>query len=277
MWALALNGDRRATTAIERLELHFQATASPTADIGLVLAGLAAVHDAFPRLRKRTAVLAESATSELLARFSEAAELFRASSFALRPRRLALWKSTTFAAQVYTIHGLAQYARASEVSPPAQIVKASERLIESQGPLGQWWWIYSPQSGAVIDGYPVYSVHQDAMAFMALASMQNLGLGSYRSALARGLNWLFGANELDTPLVDFERRFISRCIQRAGGHAEGLLGMSPQQQRALILSLWRLRRSPGFHTEPSKLEILEECRPYHLAWVLYAGLLVRNW
>jgi hypothetical protein len=276
-WALATAKDRRTGSTLEALDQRFNPIASSSMELGVTLAGLAAVIDAFPRLAPQAGRISTRAKDELLHRFSDAAELFHGSSWALRPRRLLQRNFTSFASQVYPILGLAQYARASETSPPEQIRRAAERLIAMQGELGQWWWIYSVRTGAVIEGYPVYSVHQDAMAFMALASLENLGLGSYRGALARGLAWVFGDNELGTSLVDFNRPLISRCIQRRGADADGPFGMSPQQSRRVVLSSWRVRKPLGVSHRQDQLEILEEDRPYHLGWVLYARSLVKNW
>lgn len=276
-WSLALAGDAGTGPALEMLERRFNASASSTAEIGLVLAGLAAVMAAFPMLRDRASVIAETAAKELLGRFSDQSQLFRGTSFGLRPRRLLHWKMTTFAAQVYPVHGLARYAEVSQTNVPSEIRKVADRLVQTQGSLGQWWWVYAPSTGDVLDGYPVYSVHQDAMAFMALAAAQNVGLGPYRAELGRGLAWMFGENELRRPLVDFERPFIFRCIQRAGGDADGFLGMSRPQRRALLRCSWRLGQRPSTVADLEELEILEECRPYHLGWLLYARSLIRDW
>ncbi len=44
-----------------------------------------------------------------------------------------------------------------------------------QGPEGQWWWHYDTRNGSVVEGYPVYSVHQHAMAPMALLDLREAG------------------------------------------------------------------------------------------------------
>jgi hypothetical protein len=276
-WALAAAGDERTGTVLNVIEHRFEPIRSSSMEIGLVLSALAAVVDTFPPLRDKAAGVAAPATQELIARFSGAARLFRGSSWAIRPRRLLEWNLTSFASQVYPIHGLAQCARAFETPAPQQIRDAADQLVAMQGPLGQWWWIYSIRTGAVLEAYPVYSVHQDAMAFMALASLEGLGFDSYRAELARGLAWIFGENELHTPMVDFDRGFMSRCIQRRGSDADGIFGMSPAQRRRVVLSSWRLRKQSDAALELNELEILHEARPYHLGWVLYARSLVKDW
>jgi hypothetical protein len=277
IWALAVAGDDRTNLLLQIIQRRFRASMSSSMELGLVLSALAAFIEAFPGSRSEPATTAVAAQHELVNRFSDSSQLFRGSSAALRPRRAAHLKMTSFASQVYPIHGLAHFARSAETSPPTQILRAADRLVEMQGPLGQWWWLYSPSTGAVVEGYPVYAVHQDAMAFMALAPLQNLGLRSYRRELAGGLQWIFGDNELGTSLADFERVFISRCIQRKGGDADGPLGMSRSQHRRALLASWGFASSAASEPRPQELEILQECRPYHLGWLLYARSLIEGW
>jgi hypothetical protein len=281
LWALALAGDDRAPAVLRALEPRPPARDS-SMELGLVLAGVAAALEGGmpPRAAAgwaRTARRAgDAARAELLRRFCDGGRVFRGSALVARPRRLLRHRLASFASQVYPLHGLARYARATGSGPPAELTRAAERLRESQGPLGQWWWIYDPRAPAVLDGYPVYSVHQDAMALMALLPVQDLGLGTFDAELARGLAWLFGANELRTPLVDVAAGTISRCIQRAGGEADGEWGMSRPQRRAVLAASWGLRPAPGAAARPEALEVLRECRPYHLGWVLYARSLLSD-
>jgi hypothetical protein len=277
VWALALAGDDRTNLLLQTTQRRFRASMSSSMELGLVLSALAAYIDAFPDSRSETATIAMAAQHELVSRFSDSSQLFRGSSAPLRLRRAAHLKMTSFASQVYPIHGLAHFARSAETSPPTQILRAADRLVEMQGPLGQWWWIYSSSTGAVVEGYPIYAVHQDAMAFMALAPLQNLGLRSYGRELAGGLQWIFGDNELGTSLANFERVFISRCIQRKGGDADGPFGMSRSQHRRALLASWGFGSSAALEATPQELEILQECRPYHLGWLLYARSLIKDW
>jgi hypothetical protein len=275
IWALAEAGDDRADQLLRLFIPRFKPSASSTMELGLVLAASAAAIDAFAS----AGVVARPATAaadELLARFSSSANLFRGSASALRPRQKLQARMTSFASQVYPMLGLVEFARATGTTPPAQVTKAADRLVELQGPLGEWWWIYSSKTGAVLEGHPVYSVHQHAMAFMALAPLQNLQLGTYSSDLARGLQWIFGDNELKTPVVDFGHDMVARCIQRIGSDADGPLGLSVPQWRKVVLSSLGLRSVRPPATE-NDLEILWECRPYELGWLLYARSLINDW
>jgi hypothetical protein len=235
-----------------------------------------------PACRDRARRLAEAAAAELVQRWSGASGLFSGrrgmhSRSDLRPRSLLYRRLTSFAHQVYSLHGLAAHARAISGHVPDCAVETADRLVEEQGPLGQWWWIHSARDGRVIEGYPVYSVHQDGMAFLALAPLQNLGAGRYDAALWRGLRWVDGANELQESLVHRDRDLIVRCIQRAGSEADGPSGLSVRMMRDTQVASWGLRQAAGTRAEPAGLEILLECRSYHLGWLLYARSLVSAW
>jgi hypothetical protein len=275
VWALAETRDERTEELVGLLTAQLRPSASTTMELGLVLAAFAATVDTLANVDV-IASPAAATSDELLKRFSRSTHLFRGSAWALRPRRKLQWRMTSFATQVYPILGLAEFGRATGTSPPLQALQAADRLTELQGPLGQWWWIYSPKTGAVVEGFPVYSVHQHAMALMALAPLENLGLGTYRSNLAQGVRWLFGDNEMKTSIVDFEQGTIARCIQRSGADADGPLGMSKSQWRNVVLASWGLR-SRRAQAAREQLEILWESRPYELGWLLYARSLIREW
>jgi hypothetical protein len=107
------------------------------------------------------------------------------------------------------------------------------------------------------------------MAFMALLPVEALGEGSYREPLARGLEWLSGPNELSTDLVRRDPAIVFRNIQRVGSDADAMFGISRTNLARVIA---RSLRPGSDHVvaEPSELEVLHECRPYHLGWLLHA-------
>jgi hypothetical protein len=182
---------------------------------------------------------------------------------------------TSFASQVYPLLGLASlYAYRGETPPPA-LRQTAEHLVEAQGPLGQWWWLYSPSTATVLEGYPVYSVHQDGMAFMGLVPVEKLGEGSYREALALGVDWLYERNELSLALVEEEPAFICRNIQRVGSDADAAFGISRSNfYRTVARSLRPGSVDDQIRAAPGQLEPLRECRSYHLGWLLYAYALI---
>ena len=153
---------------------------------------------------------------------------------------------TSFASQVYPVLGLCEFTLATDANPPNEVARVCELLVEYQGGHGQWWWLYSTRARKIIEGYPVYSVHQDAMASMALLLASRVLGKDYRPPLIAGLRWVTGDNELGESLVDREAGLIYRAIQRRGGDADGLAGWSRRQRRAAFLAALtnRTRRAP---------------------------------
>ena len=71
----------------------------------------------------------------------------------------------SFADQVYPIQALARLHRSAADPEALAAADAAARVIcGAQGAGGQWWWHYDARTGGVVEGYPVYSVHQHAMA-----------------------------------------------------------------------------------------------------------------
>lgn len=275
LWAGALAGDERAAGLVDRLERTLSIEGSESAALGQVIKGLVAGAERFAGVRDPALELAGRCAAELLDRHSAAAAIFRA-----MPRRASGLRSlmgariTSFASQVYPLLGLSALCAYRGEAPPAALRATAEFLARSQGPLGQWYWLYAPSTAAVLEGYPVYSVHQDGMAFMGLVPVEQLGEGSYREQLALGVEWL-EHNELSLPLVEDQPPFICRNIQRVGSDADAPFGISRANfYRVVARSL--VPRPSRDHTDadPQALEPLRECRSYHLGWLLYAHSLL---
>ncbi len=278
VWASALAGDGRGEQLLARLA-QTQPRLSPSGELGQVLYGLVAGADAFASKRDLAMNAAAECAAELLHRFRPGADVFRATPRRrlIPHRELVESRFTHFAAQVYPLHGLAAFHLATGASPPDAVAKVAERIVEAQGPLGQWWWIYSSRTRKVLEGYPVYSVHQDGMAFLGLLELEKLGVGSFAEPLCLGLDWLDGANELGIGLVDTDPPLINRCIQRAGSHADRAYGISRGNViRVVARSVAPKAIADRNAAGPEELEVLRECRSYHLGWLLYADSLVQK-
>jgi hypothetical protein len=172
-----------------------------------------------------------------------------------------------FADQVYPIQSLARYHRCfgHEASLRAAN-RCAEQICRLQGQGGQWWWHYDARSGEVVEGYPVYSVHQDAMGPMALLDLEEAGGDGHCDSIRLGLEWMARAPEIDCSLIDDERTLIWRKVVRAEPNK---LSRKLRAAASRLVPSLRFEFLDGF-LPPRRIDW--ECRPYHLGWVLYAWL-----
>jgi hypothetical protein len=164
----------------------------------------------------------------------------------------------SFADQVYPIYAFSKFGSAFEHDEALKLARdCAHTICTVQGPLGQWWWHYDSHSGRVVGKYPVYSVHQDAMAPMALFALTESSGEDYSPWIFQGLPWIYGENELNFSLCDAEVNIVWRCIY--------LSKLATYVREAA--SLW------GFGPQtsvPGGLRVRFEDRPYHFGWELYA-------
>ncbi|MDB5535987.1 MAG: hypothetical protein JWQ65_862 [Devosia sp.] len=170
-----------------------------------------------------------------------------------------------FADQVYPIQALARlgYMDGDRVALRAAEACAA-RIVALQGEAGQWWWHYDTRDGSVVEGYPVYSVHQHAMAPMALLDLHEAGGADHRAALAKGLGWLDRRPETDEPMISAEDGVIWRKI---GRNEPPKLVRSVAAVTTAVSAGWHL---PGLDTVFPPVKVDRECRPYEFGWMLYA-------
>ncbi len=270
LWGSVLAGRAEASRVAARLIEVTEPGRASSMQLGLALSGLAQWLRIGGGPSRRIAGAAGELAAELQRRFRPQADVFAATRRHGPDPGLA--RMTSFASQVYPVLGLCELARATDTAPPPQVTTVCDFLVRCQGRLGQWWWFYSTRAPKVVEGYPVYSVHQDAMAFMAMLSVTRLTGVDYRPALMKGLRWVTGENELGRSLVDHEAGVILRAIQRPGGDADGLVGWSRRQRLAATMAAVanRGRAAPG------AVEQLPECRSYHLGWLLLAAAMARS-
>jgi hypothetical protein len=166
----------------------------------------------------------------------------------------------SFADQVYPIYGMAQFAKAYQHEEAAKrALKCARGICEEQGQLGQWWWHYDAPTGRVVDGYPVFSVHQHAMGPMTLFKLGDVLQQNYDEWIYKGLRWINSCNELGYNMEDQANGVIWRCIFRSR-RSLGRYLRAPLGRPAGAIQ----------HESPEDLKILFECRPYELGWLLYA-------
>jgi hypothetical protein len=168
-----------------------------------------------------------------------------------------------FADQVYPIQAL---ARAGDEEALAAADAVAAKICDAQGTAGQWWWHYDARTGEVVEGYPVYSVHQHAMAPMALLDLAEAGGTGHLDAIVRGLHWMTKRPETDEPLIMNNLGLTWRKAARRDPK-KALRGVRAATTR--VRPGWRLavldRAFP-----PNAVD--RECRPYEFGWLLHTWL-----
>ena len=172
-----------------------------------------------------------------------------------------------FADQVYPIQALARLHAASGDRRALDAAnRCAWRICALQGEAGQWWWHYDIRDGSVVEGYPVYSVHQHAMGPMALLELVEAGGDDHLREIALGLQWLQTHPETPDELVD---RSLS-VIWRKVGRREPAKAV--RRVSALTTAVRPGLVMPGLDRLFPPGPVDRECRPYELGWLLYAWL-----
>ncbi len=170
-----------------------------------------------------------------------------------------------FADQIYSIYAFALHF---ELKRDEESLRISEQCADKicflQGKQGQWWWHYDVPHGIVIQKYPVYSVHQDSMAPFALMELNKASRKDYSSAISLGLRWLFAENELNIELVNEEKSYVRRGIQRKRYLAK-LINV-----RTLVFKIMNINCLLDYYDQPKFLCRMNWEYSYHLGWILYA-------
>jgi len=171
-----------------------------------------------------------------------------------------------FADLVYPTLALAQFgAAAGDAASVRAAARCADTMCRLQGPAGQWWWHFDYRTGRVLEGYPVYAVHQDAMAPMALMAAAAAAGTDYDAAIARGLDWLWRAPEIGgQSLVDRGADLIWRKVARREP------AKLSRYVQAAVSRVSPNLRAPGLDPLFPPTAIDYEDRPYHLGWLLYA-------
>ncbi|MET7455311.1 hypothetical protein ABZT03_26135 [Streptomyces sp. NPDC005574] len=266
-WAAAETAHPKLSDALAQVDLlDEEGRPQYTVEAAWVLSALAAARGTVDVERRFTA-----ARDRLLrARVGDSPLFPHATGPGLVPRYRA--HVSCFADQTYPIQALALAHAGGDGDPEA--LAASEacaaRICELQGDGGQWWWHYDARTGGVVEGYPVYSVHQHAMAPTALFDLADAGGTDYGAAIRKGLRWMTEVPELAArpgtrePLILDELGATWRKVYRgdpkkAVRAARGLgTRLTPNLR---LKSLDRVYR-------PDSVD--RECRPYEFGWMLHA-------
>ena len=163
-----------------------------------------------------------------------------------------------FTDQAFAVYAFMRYAQAFEDRQSLQIaLECANQLVQHQGELGQWWDLYDVEKGAVARKYPVYSMHQDALAPLALLGLGERTGHDFEDAVNYGVLWLNRNNEIDMPMVSPSLNLIWEGIHDAK--------RKPFMEEAFSGLTYR----PG-KEKARTLTAAFECRPSHLGWLLFA-------
>jgi hypothetical protein len=170
-----------------------------------------------------------------------------------------------FADFVYPIQALSHFHLATGNERAKEVAsKCAEKMCEMQGRQGQWWWHFDVRTGRIIEYFPVYSVHQDSMAPMALFALAKACGKDYSEPVRKGLLWLFDPADAAGTLVDMEQKVIWRKIARREPRrlVRGIQAGASRIHPTL--------RIPGLNYLFPPVSVDYESRPYHMGWILYA-------
>ncbi len=265
LWTLGIVCPERFPELQSRLELETAlhryrgGRQAVTMELSWFLTGLAYCALAYPEKRQELEVPA-SQVYKLLTKNQGDRGFFGHQSTSVSFAGMLRGRIGSFADQVYPIYALTQFSKAFQ-HPDAlgRALRCANGICEEQGSRGQWWWHYDAASGRVAEGYPVFSVHQHAMAPMTLFAFGDAVKKDFTPFIYKGLQWINRKNELDFEMENQAHSLVWRCIYRSRGgfarYAKARLGKFPE---------------PIEHGRRSDLKVLYECRPYELGWLLYA-------
>jgi len=262
LWTCAETAPEALPELCSRLDLHnaldrfADGRARRTMELAWLLTGLAEARLACPALEELTGVAED--VYRVLHQNQWKHGFFGHSSRSASLAGKVRGRYGSFADQVYPIVALTAASRAFGWATALGRAKAcGEAILRAQGQLGQWWWHYDCVTGAVVERYPVYSVHQDAMAPMALFALEDAGVLEARPAIVRGLQWIGGSNELGVDM----RRITDGLVWRSLYHRRHFGSML--RKFSVVLGSIADERTDD-------LVVCREDRPYHFGWVLYA-------
>jgi hypothetical protein len=197
--------------------------------------------------------LAEATLTRIKQRFVEAATGLPRHSTRVYRRGIVSFGSLT-----YFLRAMHEAARVlGDAEAEALFTGGVRKALAIQGPRGEWPWMMDIRTGIPFDFYPVFAVHQDAMAMLFLHPALDLGFAGVPEAIERSFAWTLGENELGLPMYVDDPFFAYRSIERV--------------ERAPRLRRYS-RSFLGGAAAPAaaRVRLNAECRSYHLGWLLYA-------
>ena len=267
-WSVAMVGSRadcdRRLKPLLVGELDLSEPQITAMGLEWLLTGVSKLHQRFPELTWLGNIV-DNCYRKVLSIYNENTGLFNELNGC---KFTSKWKRNLsyFCDQVYGIYSLCAYHEAvNDRLALDRALRVAKNICALQGSEGQWPWLFDSCAGTVVSMYPVYSVHQDSMAPMALLKLTSLSGIDFTEPVMRGLAWLYGKNEMNTPMIDGELGVIWRSIRR-----HGAVPYSQLFRMIKLMHVSHLDKLRDLADPLMKFEIDRECRPYHLGWILYA-------
>ena len=257
LWAASRQHDRHVPELVHELEQRIAAEHALEPLVGMEIAwmvlGLVAVavsENSSDSARRRVVEHFDARRAASGLYYHDGSSRFR--------RRLP-----NFATQIYSLMALCALARAGlHDRARAHATTLGDHLLATQLADGGWPWLFDAERVRVVERFEVYTVHQDAMAPMAMLELTHLtGDPRYRDAAVGGLAWSRGENALHTDLLDIAGGFAHRSIRRRPPWDRLALGTASGG----AMAVGRPLELPEF-----ALEVNRTTRPYHLGWMLEA-------
>ncbi len=264
LWLLAKENDSRAETVFSLVKNidHDQIHAVETMEVAWLL--IALLFEAKRRGDKDVVSEVDSIANFLKKRFLTKTGFFLhtpqpSGNYSLR------YNIANFADQIYSIYAFAMYALIMNDVKFLEIAnQCAKTICAVQGELGQWWWHYNALTGEVIQKYPVFSVHQDSMAPFALMALTEVSKHDYMPNVIKGLQWVFGKNELNAVMINRQRCFVRRGIERKWPLSKIQNVVTIATNSGLMCGIDKK------YDQPEYLKIMDWEYSYHLGWILYA-------
>jgi len=225
------------------------------------------LHQAKHERSSQLSELVESSIACLIGRFSNTGDLFFHSDGQAELKKRLRRNVPNFADQIYSVQALAFVALSKQSEQLDEALnlatRTATRLTQLQGELGQWWWHYDARSGHTAKNYPVYSVHQHAMAPMALMALERAGGPTFGHAINKSLSWI-ETNETHMDMLDKHAGTIWRDIEPPRNGVTSAV--------ANLASIAGVIRNAEKTSElkPDTFVRNYETRPYEWGWCLYA-------
>ncbi|MFZ1290812.1 MAG: hypothetical protein WAR79_12025 [Melioribacteraceae bacterium] len=161
----------------------------------------------------------------------------------------------TIADQIYPIYALSLYSQQMQNEEALLIAKeCALKICEHQGKNGEWKWQYDSETGKIISHFPIHSVHQLALAPMALFSIQMASETDFSKNIFNSLNWLAENQKLYNQIIDKKNNAIWNKVTPIINN-----------KLSSILNYFRINSFSKFR----KLKVDYVSSSYDFGWILY--------